>query len=54
VEIYRDPVKAKGHFFGSRYAAWHTARAGESVQPLCLPQAKIAVNELLPPEKSGG
>jgi len=48
VEVYRDPVKAKGHFFGWKYAQCQIYKSGETITPLCLPGLRIAARELLP------
>lgn len=46
LEIYRDPVAARGS--RSRYRSIQTFGANETVSPLAMPSAQIAVADLLP------
>jgi len=45
VEVYREPIRGARR---ARYAAKHVARPGETLTPLAAPDARIAVDELLP------
>jgi Uma2 family endonuclease len=47
VEVYRDPR-------GERYAVHRTVHRGESVAPAEFPEDAIAVDDILPPRKTGG
>jgi Uma2 family endonuclease len=48
LEVYRDPTRAKGHYFGWKYAVCRIYNVGEVVSPLCMPGVKIAVRDVLP------
>ena len=48
VEVYRDPVPDPTAPYGWRYASRTDLHGGDSVSPLALPQAIIAVADLLP------
>ena len=48
VEVYRDPVPDPTQPFGSRYATRIELHAGDVINPLALPQASVAVADLLP------
>ncbi|HEV8585012.1 MAG TPA: Uma2 family endonuclease [Methylomirabilota bacterium] len=45
VEVYREPVRGAR---GARYSARHVTRSGETITPLAAPDARIAVDDLLP------
>lgn len=45
VEVYREPIRGARR---ARYAATHVAHPGETLMPLAAPNARIAVDELLP------
>jgi len=45
VEVYREPIRGARR---ARYAASHVARAGDTLTPLAKPDARIAVDDLLP------
>lgn len=47
VEVYREPR-------GERYTEHRTVRRGESVAPAEFPDDPIAVDDILPPRKTGG
>jgi Uma2 family endonuclease len=48
LEIYREPAAAAEAPFGWRYGQVQTFRSGESISPLALHSARIAVADLLP------
>ena len=48
VEVFRNPIKAKGRTFGWGYSTCQTLSRGEWISPLCVPTEKIAVKDLLP------
>ena len=45
VEVYRQPIRGTRR---ARYASAHVAHPGETLTPLAAPDARIAVDELLP------
>ena len=45
VEVYREPIRGTRR---ARYAATHVAHAGETLRPLAAPDARLAVEGLLP------
>ncbi len=45
VEVYREPIRGTRR---ARYASAHLAHPGETLTPLAAPDARIAVDELLP------
>jgi Uma2 family endonuclease len=53
LEVRRDPVPDAVEEFGHRYGATVTLRPGDFVTPLAVPQARLAVNDLLPPGPVG-
>jgi Uma2 family endonuclease len=48
VEVHRKPVPDAGQPFGWRYADVTILDPGDSIAPLAAPQAKVAVDDLLP------
>jgi Uma2 family endonuclease len=48
VEVYRDPVADPSAPFGYRYASRTILDPGDTVSPLALPTATVAVADLLP------
>lgn len=48
VEIYRDPVPDANEPFGHRYSVRVDRLPGETLSPLALPSAVLAVDDLLP------
>ncbi len=48
LEVRRNPVSAPDTTFGFAYSSREIFREGESAAPLAIPQASIAVSDLLP------
>jgi len=48
VEVYRDPVLDANEPFGHRYAVRVDRLPGDTLSPLALPSAALAVDDLLP------
>ena len=48
VEVYRDPVADPTQPFGWRYSSRTILDPGDSIAPLAVPQARVAVADLLP------
>jgi Uma2 family endonuclease len=48
LEIRRDPIPDAGEQYGYRFATELILKAGDSAAPLAVPQASVAVAELLP------
>jgi len=47
LEVYRGPVADPDTPYGWRYSSTETLRAGDPVNPLAVPSARIAVADLL-------
>ncbi len=48
LEVYREPAPDEKAVYGASYQQRQVLKAGDSVQPLFLPNAAIAVSSLLP------
>jgi Uma2 family endonuclease len=48
LEVYRDPVPDPAQPFGMSYSQRTILAPGDTVSPLALPQAQIAVADLFP------
>ena len=48
LEVHRAPVRADTSAYGWTYSSAQRARRGDFVTPIALPQARLAVSDLLP------
>ncbi len=48
IEVYRDPISSKEAPYGWAYGQIKHVEPGETIAPLEIPDAKIAVSDLLP------
>ena len=48
VEVYRNPIKARGEAFGYRFGKEAVFKSGDSIAPLARPKSLIEIKKLLP------